>query len=235
MKTHGKKFTAAKAQIAAGRTYSIEDAVSLVQKVKFAKFDETVELTLRLGVDPKHADQMVRGTVVLPHGLGKTKRVLAIAGGEKQKEAQDAGADIVGGEEMVEKIQGGFMDFDAVVATPDMMRAVGRLGKVLGPRGLMPNPKTGTVTAEIAKAVKEIKAGKVEFRVDKTGIVHAPIGKSSFSTDSLIANTHALVDSIVKAKPAAAKGRYLRSVTLSSTMGPGVRIDTTHIDVVAKH
>ena len=166
---HGKKFTAARAQIAVDRTYTIEEAIPLVQKVKYAKFDETVELSLRLGVDPKHADQMVRGTVVLPHGLGKSKRVLAIAGGEKQKEAQQAGADLVGGEEMVEKIQGGFMDFDAVVATPDMMRAVGRLGKVLGPRGLMPNPKTGTVTTDIAKAIREIKAGKVEFRVDKTG------------------------------------------------------------------
>jgi large subunit ribosomal protein L1 len=235
MKTHGKKFTAAKAQVALGRTYTIEDAVSLVQKVKFAKFDETVELTLRLGVDPKHADQMVRGTVVLPFGLGKSKRVLAITGGEKQQEAKDAGADIVGGEELVEKIQGGFMDFDAVVATPDMMRAVGRLGKVLGPRGLMPNPKTGTVSVDVGKAVKEIKAGKVEFRVDKTGIIHAPVGKASFASGSLVANTHALVDSIVKAKPAAAKGKYLRSVTLSSSMGPGVRIDTTHIDVAVKH
>ena len=217
------------------RVYTIEEAIPLVQKVKFAKFDETVDMSLRLGVDPKHADQMVRGTVVLPHGLGKSKRVLAIAGGEKQKEAADAGADIVGGEEMVEKIQGGFMDFDAVVATPDMMRAVGKLGKVLGPRGLMPNPKTGTVTVDIAKAIREIKAGKVEFRVDKTGIIHAPVGKTSFATDSLVANAHALVDSIVKAKPAAAKGKYLRSVTLSSTMGPGVRIDTTHIDVAVKH
>jgi large subunit ribosomal protein L1 len=178
---------------------------------------------------------MVRGTVVLPHGLGKTKRVLAIAGGETQKDAQDAGADIVGGEELVEKINGGWTDFDAVVATPDMMRAVGRLGKVLGPRGLMPNPKTGTVSVDIARAVKEIKAGKVEFRVDKTGIIHAPVGKTSFASDSLIANAHALVESIVKAKPAAAKGKYLKSVTVSSTMGPGVRIDTTHIDVVVKH
>jgi large subunit ribosomal protein L1 len=177
---------------------------------------------------------MVRGTVVLPHGLGKSKKVLVIAGGDKQKEATDAGADHVAGEEVVEKINGGWMDFDAVVATPDMMRAVGRLGKVLGPRGLMPNPKTGTVTFEIANAVKEIKAGKVEFRVDKTGIIHAPVGKISFAADSLIANTHALVDSIVKAKPAAAKGKYLKSVTLSSTMGPGVRIDTVHTDVV-KH
>jgi large subunit ribosomal protein L1 len=235
MRKRGKKYTAARTQVARDRNYSIEEAVPLVQKVKYAKFDETVELSVRLGVDPKHADQMVRGTVVLPHGLGKTKRVLAIAGGEKQQEAKDAGADIVAGEEIVEKIQGGFMDFDAVVATPDMMRAVGKLGKVLGPRGLMPNPKTGTVSAEIGKAVREIKAGKVEFRVDKTGIIHAPVGKTSFASDSLAANTHALVDSIVKAKPSAAKGKYLKSVTLSSTMGPGIRIDTTHVDVVVKH
>src|SRR3954470_676533 len=235
MKKHGKKFAAASKQIAIDRVYSIEEAIPLVQKVKFAKFDETVDLSLRLGVDPKHADQMVRGTVVLPHGLGKSKRVLAIAGGEKQKEAQEAGADVVGGEEMVEKIQGGFMDFDAVVATPDMMRAVGKLGKVLGPRGLMPNPKTGTVTVEIGRAVKEINAGKVGCRVDKTGITRARVGKAWFAADSLVANTQALVDSIVKAKPAAAKGKYLKSVTLSSTMGPGVRIDTTHIDVVVKH
>jgi large subunit ribosomal protein L1 len=206
-----------------------------VQKVKYAKFDETVELTLRLGVDPKHADQMVRGTVVLPHGLGKTKRVLVIAGPDKQKDATDAGADVVAGEEIVDKISGGWVDFDAVVATPDMMRAVGRLGKVLGPRGLMPNPKTGTVTTDIAKAVKEIKAGKVEFRVDKTGIVHAPIGKSSFQAAQLVANAHALVDSVVKAKPSAAKGKYLKSVTVSSTMGPGVRIDTTAVDATAAH
>src|SRR5205809_6259482 len=235
MKKHGKKFTAARAQVAADRIYSIEDAMPLMQKVKFAKFDETVELSLRLGVDPKHADQMVRGTVVLPHGLGKSKRVLAIAGGEKQKEAQDAGADVVGGEEMVEKIQGGFMDFDAVVATPDMMRAVGKLGKVLGPRGLMPNPKTGTVSVDIGKAIKEIKAGKVEFRVDKTGIIHAPVGKVSFPAQSLIENAHALVDSVVKAKPSAAKGKYLKSVTMSSTMGPGIAIDTTHVTEVVKH
>jgi large subunit ribosomal protein L1 len=234
MRTRGKKFAAARAAIPADRTYSLEDAVPLVQKVKFAKFDETVELSMRLGVDPKHADQMVRGTVVLPHGLGKSKRVAAIAGGEKQKEAQDAGADIVGGDDLVEKIQQGFMEFDAVVATPDMMRSVGKLGKVLGPRGLMPNPKTGTVTTDITKAIREIKAGKVEFRVDKTGIIHAPVGKMSFNTDALVANAHALVDSVVKAKPSAAKGKYLKSVTLSSTMGPGVRIDTTHIDAV-KH
>ncbi|MBI4477316.1 MAG: 50S ribosomal protein L1 [Acidobacteria bacterium] len=228
----GKKFAAAKSQVPA-RPLAIEEAVPLMQKVKYAKFDETVELAFRLGVDPKHADQMVRGTVVLPHGLGKSKRVLAIAGGEKQKEAQDAGADVVGGEEFVEKIQGGWMDFDAVVATPDMMKSVGRLGKVLGPRGLMPNPKTGTVTFEVAKAIREIKAGKVEFRVDKTGIVHAPAGKTSFPTKSLIENVHALVDSIVKAKPAAAKGKYLRSLTLSSTMGPGIKVDTTAVE--AKH
>src|SRR5260221_407746 len=212
MRKHGKKFTAARAQVA-DRPYSIEEAIPLVQKVKFAKFDETIDLSLRLGVDPKHADQMVRGTVVLPHGLGKSKRVLAIAGGEKQKEATEAGADVVGGEELVEKIQGGYTDFDAVVATPDTTRAVGKLGKVLGPRGLMPNPKTGTVTTDIAKAIKEIKAGKVELRVDKTGIIHAPVGKMSFAALSLVENTHALVDSIVRAKPAAAKGKYLQSVT----------------------
>jgi len=229
MARHGKKFTAAAAQVQ-GRTYSIEEAIPLIQKVKYAKFDETVEIAMRLGVDPKHADQMVRGTVVLPHGLGKSKRVLAIAGADKQKEASDAGADHVGGEELVEKILGGWVDFDAVVATPDMMRAVGRLGKVLGPRGLMPNPKTGTVTPNVAQAIKEIKAGKVEFRVDKTGIIHAPVGKTSFSSDKLIDNTHALVDSVVRAKPPAAKGKYLRTVTVSSTMGPGVAIDTGHID-----
>jgi large subunit ribosomal protein L1 len=234
MRKTGKKFAAARQQVPA-RPHTIEDAVPLMQKVKYAKFDETVELAMRLGVDPKHADQMVRGTVVLPHGLGKSKRVLAIAGSDKQKEAQEAGADIVGGEELVDKIQGGWVDFDAVVATPDMMRAVGKLGKVLGPRGLMPNPKTGTVTVDISRAVKEIKAGKVEFRVDKTGIVHAPIGKISVPTQNLIDNAHALVDSVVKAKPSAAKGKYLRNVTLSSTMGPGITIDTAHVQDVVKH
>jgi large subunit ribosomal protein L1 len=233
VRTRGKKYAAARKQVPE-KPHSLEEAVPLLQKVKFTRFDESVDISFRLGVDPKHADQMVRGTVVLPHGLGKSKRVLAIAGGEKQKEAQDAGADSVGGEELVEKIQGGWMDFDAVVATPDMMRAVGKLGKVLGPRGLMPNPKTGTVTFEIAKAVKEIKAGKVEFRVDKSGIIHAPIGKASFPPQNLIDNAHALIDSVVKAKPAAAKGKYLRSVTLSSTMGPGIAIDTAHVDAV-KH
>ena len=234
MAKHGKKFTAAAAMVE-GRSYSLEEAIPLIQKVKFAKFDETVEMAMRLGVDPKHADQMVRGTVVLPHGLGRSKKVLAIAGADKQKEASDAGADHVGGDEIVERIIGGWMDFDAVVATPDMMRAVGRLGKVLGPRGLMPNPKTGTVTPNVAQAIKEIKAGKVEFRVDKTGIIHAPVGKMSFPTQNLIENAHALVDSVVKAKPSAAKGRYLKSVTISSTMGPGVDIDTAHIDERSKH
>ena len=234
MARHGKKFTAAAGQVA-DRPYSLEEAIPLLQKVKYAAFDETVEMALRLGVDPKHADQMVRGTVVLPHGLGKSKKVLVIAGADKQKEASDAGADHVGGEEIVEKITGGWMDFDAVVATPDMMRAVGRLGKVLGPRGLMPNPKTGTVTPDVRKAVQEIKAGKVEFRVDKTGIIHAPVGKTSFAAESLVANAHALVDSIVRAKPAAAKGKYLKSVTVSSTMGPGITIDTSHIAETVKH
>jgi large subunit ribosomal protein L1 len=234
MAKHGKKFTAAAAQVE-DRPYSLEDAIPLIQKVKFAKFDETVEVAMRLGVDPKHADQMVRGTVVLPHGLGTSKSVLVIAGADKQKEALDAGADHVGGDDVVEKILGGWMEFDAVVATPDMMRAVGRLGKVLGPRGLMPNPKTGTVTPNVAQAIKEIKAGKVEFRVDKTGIIHAPLGKTSFPTQNLIDNAHALVDSVVKAKPSASKGKYLKSVTVSSTMGPGVTIDTGHIDERAKH
>lgn len=234
MARHGKKFAAASAQVQE-RLYSLEEAIPLLQKVKYTKFDETVEMAVRLGVDPKHADQMVRGTVVLPHGLGKSKRVLAIAGADKQKEAQDAGADLIAGEEVVEKIQGGWLDFEAVVATPDMMRAVGRLGKVLGPRGLMPNPKTGTVTTDIGRAVREIKAGKVEFRVDKTGIVHAPIGKISFSSDSLLANAQALLDSVVKAKPAAAKGKYLKSLTVTSTMGPGIHIDASVVEAQVKH
>ena len=224
MKRMTKQFKMAKEQVPE-TLLKLEDAIPLVQQVKFAKFDETVEMALRLGVNPKHADQMVRGTVVLPHGLGRSKRVLAIAVGEKQKEAEESGADIVGGEEIVEKIQAGWIDFEAVVATPDMMRSVGKLGKVLGPRGLMPNPKTGTVTVEIGKAVKEIKAGKVEFRVDKTGIIHAPIGKVSFPKQNLIDNAQAIVSSVMKAKPAAVKGKYLRSLTVSSTMGPGVKVD----------
>ena len=234
MRTRGRKYQAARQQVPA-RPHTIEEAVPLIQKVKYSKFDETVELSVRLGVDPKHSDQMVRGTVVLPHGLGKSKRVLVIAGTDKQREATDAGADEVGGEELVERIMGGWMAFDSVVATPDMMRAVGRLGKVLGPRGLMPNPKTGTVTADVARAVQEIKAGKLEFRVDKAGVVHAPVGKVSFAADRLIANAHALMETIVKAKPAAAKGKYLRSVTMSSTMGPGVAIDASHVDQLVKH
>ncbi len=212
------------------RAYTLGEAIPIVQQVKYAKFDETVEIAMRLGVNPKHADQMVRGTVILPHGLGKSKRVLAIATGEKQLEAKEAGADEVGGDEMVERIQGGWMGFDAVVATPDMMRSVGKLGKVLGPRGLMPNPKTGSVTFDIGKAVTEIKAGKVEFRVDRTGIVHAPIGKCSFPTEKLLDNASALVESVVKAKPSAAKGRYVRSITVASTMGPGVKVDTASVD-----
>ena len=235
MKKSGKNVEKARKQIEA-RPYTLQDAVPLLQKVKFAKFDETVEVTLRLGVDPKHADQMVRGTVVLPHGLGKSKKVLVIATGEKIREAEAAGADYAGGEEMVEKInKENWTDFDALIATPDVMKSVGRLGKVLGPKGLMPNPKTGTVTPDIAKAVKEIKAGKVEFRVDKTGIIHAPIGKVSFPSQNLIENAHALVDSVVRAKPPAAKGKFLRSVTMSSTMGPGISIDTSHVTEVVKH
>src|ERR1700677_1300268 len=224
MKKSGKNIEKARKAVEP-RPYTLQEAVPLLQKVKFAKFDETVEVTLRLGVDPKHADQMVRGTVVLPHGLGKSKRVLVIASGEKVKEAQAAGADFVGGEDMVQKITEGWTDYDAVIATPDMMKSAGRLGKVLGPRGLMPNPKTGTVTFEVAKAVKEIKAGKVEFRLDKTGIIHSPVGKISFSAANLAGNAHALLAAVLKAKPAAAKGKYIKKITLTSTMGPGVPID----------
>jgi len=223
----GKKYSAASSQIER-KPYALEEAVPLVQKIKFAKFDETVELHMRLGVDPKHADQMVRGTVVLPNGLGKSKTVLVIASGDKLREATEAGADFVGGEDMVTKIQSeGWTAFDAVIATPDMMRSVGKLGKVLGPRGLMPNPKTGTVTTDIAQAVKEVKAGKVEFRVDKTGVIHVPVGKISFDEQKLVENATSLMSAVVKAKPAAAKGKYVRSVKLCSTMGPGVPLDTT--------
>ena len=234
MRARGKKYQAARQQVPS-RPHTIEEAVPLIQKVKYTRFDETVEISVRLGVDPKHSDQMVRGTVVLPHGLGRSKRVLVIAGTDKQREAKEAGADEVAGEEVVERIIGGWTEFDAVVATPDMMRAVGKLGKILGPRGLMPNPKTGTVTPDVTKAVNEIKAGKVEFRVDKAGVVHAPIGRISFAPERLIANAHALMETIVKAKPAAAKGKYLRSVTMSSTMGPGVAIDTARVDELVKH
>jgi len=277
----GKQYQNALKQVEA-KEYLLEEAIPLVQKIKFAKFDETVEVHMRLGVDPKHADQMVRGTVVMPNGLGKSKKVLVIASGDKQREATEAGADFVGGEDMVNKIQSeSWTDYDAVVATPDMMRSVGKLGKILGPRGLMPNPKTGTVTVEVAKAVKEVKAGKVEFRVDKTGIihapvgklgkvlgprglmpnpktgtvtfdvgkavkeikagkveyrvdktaiVHAPIGKVSFGPEKLLDNARAILDSVIKAKPAAAKGRYVKSIALSSTMGPGVRVDLASVE-----
>jgi large subunit ribosomal protein L1 len=223
----GKQYQSARKRVEA-KDYLLEEAVPLLKKIKYAKFDETVEVHMRLGVDPKHADQMVRGTVVLPNGLGKLKTVLVIASGEKQKEAQEAGADFVGGEEMVLKIQQeNWIAFDAVVATPDMMRSVGRLGKILGPRGLMPNPKTGTVTVDVARAVKEVKAGKVEFRVDKTGVIHAPVGKVSFATDKLLENAQSLIQAILRAKPAAAKGKYVRSATICSTMGPGISLDVT--------
>ena len=222
----GKQYQAARKQVEA-REYSLEEAVPLIKKIKFAKFDETVEIHMRLGVDPKHADQMVRGTVVMPNGLGKSKKVLVIASGDKQREATEAGADIVGGDDIVNKIQSeGWTDFDAVIATPDMMRSVGKLGKILGPRGLMPNPKTGTVTVDVAKAIKEIKAGKVEFRVDKTGIIHAPVGKASFAAAALVENAASLIAAVIKAKPAVAKGKYVRSATICSTMGPGVAVDT---------
>src|SRR5690242_8222029 len=223
-KEGGKNIDRARKLVEA-RPYRLEEAAELLRKAHFVKFDETVELVLNLGVDPKQSDQMVRGTVVLPHGLGKSKRVLVIASGEKVREAEEAGADFVGGEDMVQKITEGWTDYEAVIATPDMMRSAGRLGKVLGPRGLMPNPKTGTVTFEVANAVKEIKAGKVEFRVDKTGIIHSPIGKVSFDAPKLAENAQALLAAVVKAKPAAAKGRYVKKITLSSTMGPGVAID----------
>jgi large subunit ribosomal protein L1 len=227
----GKKFTAARAAVPE-RPHTIEEAVPLMQKVKFAKFDETVELAMRLGVDPKHADQMVRGTVVLPHGTGKSKRVAVIASGDKAKEAQDAGADHVGAEDLVAKITEGFLDFEALVATPDMMRLVGKLGKVLGPKGLMPNPKAGTVTMDVGKAVKEIKGGKVEFRVDKTSIIHASIGKTSFDRTKLEENAATFIRAVQRAKPPAAKGKYFRTVSISSTMGPGVTIDTAALEAL---
>ncbi len=225
----GKNIERAR-QMVERRPYSLPEAVALLQKARFARFDETVEMAINLGVDPKQSDQMVRGTVVLPHGLGKSKRVLVIASGEKVREALEAGADAAGGEEMVQKIQEGWTDFDAVVATPDMMKSLGRLGKILGPRGLMPNPKTGTVTFDVARAVQEIKAGKVEFRVDKTGIVHAPIGKISFPAEKLVDNARALLAAVWKARPAAAKGKYIQKITLSSTMGPGIVIDPAEVE-----
>jgi large subunit ribosomal protein L1 len=229
MKKSGKKFEGA-AKLVDKPSYSLADAMPLIKKTAFAKFDETVEVAIRLGVDPKHADQMVRGTVVLPHGLGRTKRVVVIGSGDKVREGREAGADEVGGDDLVLKIQGGWMDFDAVIATPDMMKSVGKLGKVLGPRGLMPNPKTGTVTLDVARAVREVKAGKVEFRVDKTAIIHCAVGKVSFDAIKLAENAGALISSVLKAKPATAKGKYFKSIVVSSTMGPGIRIDTASVE-----
>jgi large subunit ribosomal protein L1 len=215
------------------RPYKLADAAELIKKTHHTKFNETVELAINLGVDPKHSDQVVRGTVVLPNGLGKSVRVLVLAGGDKQREATEAGAEYVGGDEMVQKIMEGWTDFDAVIATPDMMRSAGKLGKVLGPRGLMPNPKTGTVTADVTKAVKETKAGKVEFRVDKAGIVHCPIGKIQFDAPKLAENAHALIAAVLKAKPAAAKGKYVKRITLTSTMGPGIPVDLAEAETLA--
>ena len=226
MAKHGKKYQDAAKLLEDGKFYSVAEAMELVKKTATAKFDETIELHVRLGVDPKYADQQVRGAMVLPHGTGKAKKVLVFAKGEKVKEAEDAGADYVGSDEIVTKIQGGWFDFDVAVATPDMMGTVGRLGKVLGPRGLMPNPKLGTVTMDLVKAISEIKAGKVEYRTDKAGNVHVPIGKASFDVDKLKANYQALIDTLVRVRPAAAKGQYIRSITVSSTMGPGVPIAT---------
>jgi len=230
MPKHGKKFSAGAKKVAA-KPHTLPEAVATMQAAKFAKFDETVELAMRLGVDPKHADQMVRGTVVLPHGTGKSKKVAVIAGGEKLREAQASGADHVGGADLVQKIQEGFSDFDAVVATPDMMKDVGKLGKVLGPRGLMPNPKTGTVTFDVAKAIQEIKAGKVEFRVDKTAIIHVPVGKVSFAADKIADNLLAVIHAVLRAKPSAAKGKYVQSIYVCSTMGPSIPIDPVSVEL----
>jgi len=224
-----KRYDAAAAVVGGRKDYTVEEAIAAVKAMPSAKFDETVDLAIRLGVDPKHADQMVRGAVVLPHGIGKTVRVAVFAKGEKEREAREAGADVVGAEDLVERVQGGWMEFDTTIATPDLMGQVGRLGKVLGPRGLMPNPKLGTVTFDVARAVREAKAGKVEFRVDKAGNVHVPIGKKSFSAEHLQANAMAVIEAIMRGKPAAAKGQYLRSMTGSATMGPGVRIDVQKV------
>jgi len=224
MPKHGKKYRAALEKYDPSKVYSLPEAVEILKKIAFANFNETVNLDLKLGVDPRHADQQVRGTVTLPHGTGKTVRVAVFAKGEKAAEAEAAGADIVGAEDLVAKVAAGFTDFDAAVATPDMMREVGKLGKILGPRGLMPNPKTGTVTMDVAKAIQEIKSGKVEFRVDKTGNVHVPIGKIQFPNEQLVENAQAVLDAIAKAKPAAAKGTYMKSITLSSTMSPGIKV-----------
>lgn len=225
MPKHGKKYVEAAKLIDFDKLYDPEEAVELVKKTASAKFDQTVEVAVKLGVDPKHADQQVRGAVVLPYGTGKTKRVLVFAKGEKAKEAEAAGADFVGAEDMVEKIQGGWADFDVAVATPDMMGMVGRLGKILGPKGLMPNPKVGTVTLDVTRAINEIKAGKIEYRTDKAGNIHAPIGKVSFDNEKLLKNFHTLIDTLIKVKPAAAKGQYMKNISLSSTMGPGVKVN----------
>jgi large subunit ribosomal protein L1 len=225
----GKKYKAALALVDTGKFYSLLDAINLLKKVAFAKFDETVEVTMVLGVDPRKADQLVRGTIVLPHGLGKSKKVVVIASGDKQREATDAGADEVGGDDLVERIKGGYLDFDAVIATPDMMKSVGTLGKVLGPRGLMPNPKTGTVTMDVTTAIRETKAGKVEFRVDKTGVVHVPVGKISFEPEKIVENAQTLIDAVVKAKPSTAKGKYVKKVNVATTMSPGILLDAATV------
>ena len=226
MATISKRYDAATKQMEPEKQYTLDEAVRLIKEMPAAKFDESVDISFRLGVDPKHADQMVRGAVVLPHGIGKTVRVAVFAKGEKEREAREAGADTVGAEDLVEKVQGGWTDFDTAIATPDLMGQVGRLGKVLGPRGLMPNPKLGTVTFDVSKAVREAKAGKVEFRVDKAGNIHTPVGKKSFTLENIQANAMAVIEAIVRAKPSAAKGTYLRSVTMSTTMGPGVKVDS---------
>ncbi|MCH7568993.1 MAG: 50S ribosomal protein L1 [Deltaproteobacteria bacterium] len=233
MKGRGKSYRDAVGKVDRNRKYNLQEGVQLVKETALAKFDETVELAVRLGVDPRQADQNVRGAVVLPHGTGKTVRVLAFAKGEKEKEAQGAGADVVGGEDLIKKIREGWLDFDKVVATPDMMGAVGKIGKILGPRGLMPNPKVGTVTAEIGRAVREIKAGKLEFRVDKAGIIHLPIGKVSFNQDRLLENASAVLAALARSKPASAKGNYIRGVALSTTMGPGIKVDPSQLRTMA--
>lgn len=233
MSANGKSYQAASAKVDRNQRYPLEDSLRLVKETARAKFDETVELAVRLGVDPRQADQNVRGTVTLPHGMGKAVRVLAFAKGDKEKEAQEAGADFVGADDLIKKISDGWFDFDKAVATPDMMGAVGRIGKVLGPRGLMPNPRTGTVTMDIGKAVKEIKAGKLDYRVDKAGIVHVPVGKASFGAEQLIDNAKAVLLSILRAKPASAKGNYVRGVTISTTMGPGIKLDLSQIRAMA--
>jgi large subunit ribosomal protein L1 len=226
MAKKGKKYLAALEKVEAGKKHTLDEAVAKVKEIAFAKFDETVELTMWLGVDPRKADQLVRGTIVLPNGLGgKAKRIVVIAQGDKVREAEEAGADFAGGDELVDKIRSGWLDFDAVIATPDMMRSVGTLGKVLGPRGLMPNPKTGTVTMDVKNAINETKAGKVEYRVDKTGVIHSPVGKVSFDDAKLLENTRVLINAVIKAKPTTAKGRYLKKINLASTMSPGVLMD----------